>query len=110
MERFRPAGPDTKILHTTKRRTQPWKTGLPGDYTLRESGPLDFLRRLRARRYAAHPDRRQEAFVFSLLAGMVDDGVVTKDELVAEMAADHVRHDSLALIDRYRGWNLDQAA
>jgi hypothetical protein len=103
-------GPDTKILHTTKRRTQPWKTGLPVDYTLRESGPLDFLRRLRARRYEAHPDRRQEAFVFSLLAAMIDDGVVTKDELVAEMAADHVRHDSLELIERYRGWNLDQAA
>lgn len=103
-------GPDTRILHTTKRRTQPWKTGLPVDYTLRESGPLDFLRRLRARRYEAHPDRRQEAFVFSLLAGMIDDEVVTKDELVAEMAADHIRHDSLELIDRYRGWNLDQAA
>jgi hypothetical protein len=102
--------PQTRILHTTKRRTQPWKTGLPVDYTLRESGPLDFLRRMRARRYQQHPDRKQEAFVYSLLAEMVDRNVVTRDELVAEMAADHIRHDSLDLIDRYRGWDLAEQA
>ena len=103
--------PDTKILHTTKRRTQPWKTGLPVDYTLRESGPLDVLRRMWARRYEQHPDRKQEAFIYSLLAEMVDQSIVTKDELVAEMAANHIRHDSLDLIERYRGWELfEQAA
>lgn len=103
--------PQTRILHTTKRRTQPWKTGLPVDYTLRESGPLDFLRRMWSRKYQQHPDRNQEAFVYSLLAEMVDAGEVTKDELVREMAANHIRHDSLALIERYRGWELfEQAA
>ena len=102
---------DTKILHTTKRRTQPWKTGLPVDYTLRESGPFDFLRRLASRRYRPHPDRNQEAFVYSLLAEMVEKNLITKDELIAEMAANHIRHDSLDLIERYRGWNLvEQAA
>ena len=97
--------PATKILHTTKRRTQPWKSGLPIDYTLRERGPLDFLRRLKRRRYEQHPDRNQEALVYSLLAELVDSGEVGKDELVAEMAANHVRHDSLELVERYRGWN-----
>jgi hypothetical protein len=97
--------PGTRILHTTKRRTQPWKAGLPIDYTLRERGPLDFLRRLKRRRYEAHPDRNQEALVYSLLADLVDRGDVSKQELVAEMAANHVRHDSLELVDRYRGWN-----
>ena len=102
---------NTKILHTTKRRTQPWKTGLPVDYTLRESGPLDFIRRLVNRRYERHPDQRQEAFVYSLLADMIDEKVMTKQELVREMAANHVRHDSLELIERYRGWELvEQAA
>jgi hypothetical protein len=102
---------ETKILHTTKRRTQPWKTGLPVDYTLRESGPFDFLRRLASRRYAPHPDRNQEAYVYSLLAELVDSGEVTKTELVDEMAANHIRHDSFDLIDRYRGWRLfEQAA
>ena len=98
--------PRTKLLHTTKRRTQPWKTGLPVDYTLRESGPLDFFRRLGSRRYGRHPDRNQEALIYSLLAEMVDTAEITKSELVDEMAANHIRHDSLDLIDRYRGWRL----
>jgi len=103
--------PRTMLLHTTKRRTQPWKTGLPVDYTLRESAPLYFLRRLRWRRYGQHPDLNQEALVYSLLAEMVDTGEITKNELVEEMAANHIRHDSLDLIDRYRGWRLlDQVA
>ena len=103
--------PRTKLLHTTKRRTQPWKTGLPVDYTLRESAPLYFLRRLRWRRYGQHPDLNQEALVYSLLAEMVDTGEITKNELVEEMAANHIRHDSLDLIDKYRGWRLlDQVA
>ncbi|MEO7601848.1 MAG: hypothetical protein ABIS39_01085 [Sphingomicrobium sp.] len=97
--------PDTKILHTTKRRTQPWKTGLPVDYTLRERGPLDFLRRWKRRRYDQHPDRNQEAMVYSLLAEMVDQEIVTRQEIVAAMAANHVRHDSLEAMERYRGWN-----
>ena len=96
----------TGILHTTKRRTQPWKTGLPVDYTLRERGPFDFLRRWGKRHYEAHPDPKQEAFVYSLLADLVDSGEVTRAELKDEMAANHVRHDSLQLVDRYRGWQL----
>jgi len=102
--------PQTKLLHTTKRRTQPWKTGLPVDYTLRERGPLDFFRRLRFQRYERHPDPRQEALVYSLLAEMVDAGLVTKQELVQEMAANHIRHDSLQVIERWRGWQLKDAA
>ncbi len=97
--------PRTKILHTTKRRTQPWKAGLPIDYTLRERGPFDFLRRFKRKTYEQHPDPNQEALVYSLLADLVDNGEVTKPQLVAEMAANHVRHDSLDLIDRHRGWN-----
>ena len=94
---------DTKILHTTKRRTQPWKTGLPIDYTLRERGPLDFIRRWKRRRYESHPDRNQEAFVYSLLAEMVDQNIVTREEIEREMAAHHIRHDSLEVIERHRG-------
>jgi len=107
---FDKLSPATKILHTTKRRTQPWKTGLPVDYTLREQGPWDFLRRMWRPRYEHHPDRNQEAFVYSLLAEMIDQSIVTKDELVGEMAANHLRHDSLELVDRYRGWELFEKA
>lgn len=100
--------PRTKLLHTTKRRTQPWKTGLPIDFTLRRSWPVDLFNRL-LMRYRPHPDPNQEAFVYSLLAEMYDSGQVTKDELSEEMAANHIRADSLDLIDRYRGWNARTA-
>ena len=93
----------TKLLHTTKRRTQPWKTGLPVDYTLRERGWTDPFRRLRRRKYDAHPDPRQEALFFSLLAELVDSGDVTRSDLAAEMNANHVRHDALSLVESYRG-------
>jgi hypothetical protein len=94
----------TKILHTTKRRTQPWKTGLPVDYTLREQGPFDFIRRWRSRRYERHPDRNQEALVYSLLGEMVDQGLVSERELRQEIADKHIRGDSMEVIDRHRGW------
>lgn len=34
----------TKLLHNTKRHTQPWKTGLPKDYTVRAKGWRSRLR------------------------------------------------------------------
>lgn len=94
----------TKLLHTTKRRNQPWKTGLPVDFTLQRAWPVNLINKLLLR-YAPHPDPNQEAFIYSLLAEMYDAGDVTEEELRAEMAADHIRHDSLELIDRYRGWD-----
>jgi hypothetical protein len=96
--------PATRLLHTTKRRTQPWKTGLPIDFTLRRSWPVDLLNRL-LMRYRPHPDPNQEALVYSLLAELYDAGEVTDRELADEMAANHIRHDSRELIDRYRGWD-----
>jgi hypothetical protein len=95
----------TKLLHTTKRRTQPWKTGLPVDFTVKVRTPAQAIGRLWPW-YRKHPDRNQEAFVFSLLAELVDSGEVTSDELEREMAANHIRHDAPQLIDRYRGWDL----
>jgi hypothetical protein len=96
--------PATRLLHTTKRRTQPWKTGLPIDFTLRRSWPVDLLNRL-LMRYRPHPDPNQEALVYSLLAELYDAGEVTDRELSDEMAANHIRHDSRELIDLYRGWD-----
>ena len=95
----------TRLLHTTKRRTQPWKTGLPIDYTAEVRSPAQALGRLWPW-YRRHPDRNQEALVFSLLADLVDSGEVTAEELQREMAANHIRHDAPRLIDRYRGWDV----
>ena len=103
---FDTLAPRTKLLHTSKRRTQPWKTGLPVDYTLRERGFLYPVRQLLAQRYQRHPDPRQEALVYSLLAEMIDCGEFTTQEVRRGMGADHLRHDSLELVERYRGWQI----
>jgi len=104
--------PETRLLHTTKRRTQPWKTGLPVDFTLRERGfgPIPasvvrpFLRLWTAHaRYRPHPDPRQEALFFGLLAEALDAGSVTPEEVERGIRERHVRPDSLALVERHRG-------
>jgi len=103
----------TKLLHNTKRRTQPWKTGMPVDYTVRErlwgvlptAWGLKALNGLLGRaspagRYKRHPDPRQERFFFALLRECVEQGAVGEALLREAMAKNHVRHDALELIGR----------
>ena len=107
--------PSTKLLHNTKRRTQPWKTGLPIDFTFKERGLLNFalpiVRKL-APNYTRHPDRKQEAYFYAMLADALDSGAVKKEQVEKEVGLGHVRPDSEALIERYRGqlWPAQQAS
>jgi hypothetical protein len=105
----------TKLLHNTKRRTQPWKTGLPIDFTFKERGLLNFalpIVRMIAPRYTRHPDPNQEAYFYALLAEAIDSGSVSREDVEREVRLGHVRPDSPQLVDRYRGrlWPADQAA
>jgi hypothetical protein len=106
---------ETKLLHNTKRRTQPWKTGLPIDFTFKERGLLNFalpiVRKL-APNYTRHPDQRQEAYFYALLADALDSGAVTGEQVQKEVRLGHVRADSEALIERYRGqlWPAQETA
>jgi hypothetical protein len=108
--------PQTRLLHTTKRRTQPWKTGLKVDYTLREGGRAGLgahLRRLvNVARYKPHPDPNQEAYFYGLLAEAIDCGAIDRATVGREVAAGHVRPDSPALVEKYRGhlWPAELAA
>lgn len=107
--------PQTKLLHNTKRRTQPWKTGLAIDFTFRERGLLNFalpIVRMIAPRYTRHPDRNQEAYFYGLLAEAVHAGTISREQVEKEVHSGHVRPDSLELIDRYRGhlWPAEDAA
>ncbi len=93
---------DTRLIHNTKRRTQPWKTGLPIDFTNRVPRIGRWLLGEGIRlpgRYKSHPDPRQEGLFFAYLAECLDAGEVTEKDLRDEMAADHLRHDAL---DRVR--------
>jgi hypothetical protein len=103
----------TKMVHNTRRKTQPWKSGLPVDFIPAERHrlfpPLGWL--MRARRklfgdygllgsYIDHPDRNQEHLFFGLLRECVELGVVTEDMLRAEMRHNHVRHDAFEVMAR----------
>jgi len=104
---------DTRLLHNTKRRTQPWKTGLPVDYTpadkFKDKPLLASVNRLRAKlfgqygllgHYRQHPDPRQEAFFFGLLRECLDAGHVSEELVREEMRKNHVRHDAFEVLAR----------
>lgn len=108
---FDTLSPRTKMLHNTHRRTQPWKTGLPADFTARGTTRSSrtglMLRRLgalvRGRAaapngyYKRHPDPAQEKFFFNLLAECLELGVVSQELLRAEIARRHIRPDAFSL-------------
>jgi hypothetical protein len=100
--------PDTKMIHNTRRMTQPWKTGLPVDFRPVEHFPLfpPFGWLMVARRklfgdygllgsYRRHPDPRQEALFFAFLRECLESGEVSEDLIAAEMRQNHLRHDTL---------------
>ncbi|MEN8176870.1 MAG: hypothetical protein ABFS23_13980, partial [Pseudomonadota bacterium] len=104
---------NTKMLHVTRRKTQPWKAGLPIDWRPAERfrlfPPVAWL--MRARRhlfgeygllgnYKEHPDKNQTNLFFGLLKECIDAGIVTEDMLREEMRQNHVRHDALEVLDR----------
>jgi hypothetical protein len=96
---------DTKLIHNTKRRTQPWKTGLPIDFQNRIKIP--FVDKILGTngivlplKYKKHPDQRQEAFFFSLLKECLDQGKVSKEVVLEHMAKKHVRADALDVLAR----------
>jgi hypothetical protein len=101
--------PETKLLHNTKRQTQPWKTGLPVDFTppskkFRLTRPKTWLKPLKAHAtpadYARHPDPAQERLFFGLLRECLEKGVVSEARLREEMRQNHIRHDALELVER----------
>jgi hypothetical protein len=105
---------ETRLLHNTRRRTQPWKTGLPMDFRparkrVLVGKPGTWLNPVRRRFfgdphasgvYQRHPDPKQERFFFDLLRECVDQGIVDEARLRDEMQRNHLRHDALRLIDR----------
>jgi hypothetical protein len=105
--------PETKMLHNTRRITQPWKTGLPIDFTQADAfgmfPPYAWFMKAKTRlfgehaffrTYRRHPDGNQENLFFGLLRECLDQGLITQDQLRAEMARNHVRHDALDIIAR----------
>lgn len=93
--------PATKLLHNTKRRTQPWKAGLPIDFITRIPLISKILPENGIRmwgKYKRHSDPRQEELFFAYVRECLDNGMLTEKMLRDEMAANHVRHDAFELV------------
>lgn len=103
----------TRMLHTTRRKTQPWKTGLPIDHRPRERypffPPLAWLMKARRKvfgeyaflgHYKPHPDQNQQHLFFGLLRECLEKGIVSEQMIREQMALNHVRHDAFEVMDR----------
>jgi hypothetical protein len=93
----------TKMLHNTKRRTQPWKAGLPIDFTTRIPLISKILPQNGVRmwgKYKRHADPRQEELFFAFVRECLENGSLSEKLLREEMAANHVRHDAFELVKR----------
>jgi len=102
----------TRMLHTTKRKTQPWKTGLPIDHRPREKfpyfPPLAWVMKARRKlfgeyaflgHYKPHPDHHQQDLFFGLLKECIEQGKVTEAMVREQMSCNHVRHDAFEVLD-----------
>lgn len=106
-------GPDTRMVHMTNQRTQPWKTGLRYDQrkmgnhlqgrrllsTLHKSrgyvrGSIEYvLLAYSSDRYLPHPDPNQEKFFFALLKEAVQTGAIESREVQKAVRRGFVRKD-----------------
>ncbi len=103
---------ETKMIHNTRRRTQPWKTGLPIDFIPSENNPYNpYAWLMYARRklfgtyaflgnYKPHPDKRQEDFFFGLVKECVENGTISEELLREAMRNNWVRHDALEVLEK----------
>jgi hypothetical protein len=99
---------ETRLLHNTKRNTQPWKTGLPIDYTNRIPLIGKFFPDNGIKlwgKYKKHSDPLQEELFFAFVKECLDNGMLTQAMLNDAIQKLHVRKDSFDLARNAR--NLD---
>ena len=98
---------ETKLLHTTVRLTQPWKTGLPIDFIpntppklfgLIPREPLLKLRGKWPTQYQKHPNPEIETLFFKLAQAAYHDGAVSESEIRAALGKD-IRVDFLEMLN-----------
>ncbi len=94
--------PETKMLHTTIRLTQPWRTGLPIDFT---QNPVPNLFGLIPRfwvrqptHYQPHPYKNIENLFMELAHDALTAGAYTVQEVEEAVLAKDVRSDFLKLV------------
>ena len=98
---------NTGLLHTTNRLTQPWRTGLPIDFTINPMPklfgiiPREPIHKLLGKyptHYQKHPDQNIENWFMDLVKNAHKQGVVTRKYLQKEIDSQHVRADLLKIV------------
>lgn len=104
---FDKISPNTKALHTTRRITQPWKTGLPIDFTpnpmpkffgIIPREPIHKFLGKYPTHYLPHPDKDVEKFFINLVREALEAGTITREDIQTAINEGNVRKDLLALI------------
>jgi len=110
----------TKLLHTTERMTQPWRTGLPVDFDttttklpVKRSVPSRFKNAIKSlmgqspliameNNYLPNPDLNQEAFIMELIRDALDAGAVSESFLKQEIKNSNLRKDIFSKINQVK--------
>jgi hypothetical protein len=99
--------PETKMVHMTNRITQPWKTGLPIDFTRNPMPkffgiiPRETIHKLLGKyqtHYQRHPDIKIEEFLFELVRDALKANTIKEEEIQIEIDKGNVRKDFLEII------------
>lgn len=94
--------PTTRMIHMTGRLTQPWKTGLPIDFTRNKTKkifgiiPREPIYKLLGKidsHYQPHPNKAIENLFFGLVAQALQDGAITKNDIEYEISEKNIRSD-----------------
>ncbi len=90
---------NTRLLHTTTRLTQPWKTGLPIDFV---PGTVPKLFGMIPRfwvpqhtEYQPHPDTRLEQLFFTLVKEALEANAIDRGFITEQIALGNIRQDFL---------------
>jgi hypothetical protein len=110
---------ESKLIHFTKKVTQPWKTGLPIDFIPDKVPPKwgvlprkftvglkslvlgGFWREKATRVYLPNPHKEQAEVFWQLAGEALKAGVFTIDEAKAEIRSQNIRGDFLEIVQRY---------
>lgn len=111
---------DTKLVHNTRRLTQPWKTGLPIDFIPKkpngseaEKSGTSFREKIKRAKaflkgkknypsntYQPHPDSKQEEFFFGLFKECFERGILTEEFIQDAMNNNFLRKDAMSILSR----------
>lgn len=98
---------ETKLLHTTNRLTQPWKTGLSIDFTINPMPkiagifPREMVRKLLGTyptHYQRHPSAHIEQQFIELTKNALESGHINTQEIQEAARLGNVRKDLLSLV------------